>query len=152
MERVRFQMQLYSITLTAISLVFGYVIVNQNYDALLLLPFITIMLTYRWIWAVKMVDVAREYLLQIEEKTIPRLLKSSEGEKSKDYLNWLVGKVIMNIGVRTNQKIGLFQRFFFSESQQQFQSFTTFGFSTILYSTLCFLTLKISRCCFNSLI
>ncbi len=91
MERVKSQLQMYPIALGAISLLFGYVLVNQKYEALLLLPFITILLTYRWIWEVKLVDANRKYLLKIESEIIPKLIGSSEGEKAKDTDFGLVG-------------------------------------------------------------
>ena len=91
MERVKLQSQLYPLTLGAISLVIGYVLINQKYEALLLLPFITILLTYRWIWEVKMVDANRNYLLKIENQIIPKLIDPSGEEKEKDGDFRLVG-------------------------------------------------------------
>lgn len=82
MERVKLQMQLYPLALTAISLIFGYLILNEKYDALLLLPFVTILLAYRWIWEVRLVEAGRRYLLRIEKEVIPELM-SSDAEKGK---------------------------------------------------------------------
>lgn len=90
-ERVKSQLQIYPLALAAISLLFGYVIVNEKYEALLLLPFITILLTHRWIWEVKMVDAIRKYLLKIESEKIPKILGSSEEESKRNDHPKLVG-------------------------------------------------------------
>ncbi len=87
MERVKLQLQLYPLALGAISLLFGYVLINQRYEALLLLPFITILLAFRWIWEVKMVDANRRYLLKIENEIIPKLTFSEE-EKDFRLVGW----------------------------------------------------------------
>ena len=82
MERVKLQIQLYPLALTAISLIFGYLILNEKYDALLLLPLVTILLAYRWIWEVRLVEAGRRYLLKLEREVIPGLM-SSDAEKEK---------------------------------------------------------------------
>ncbi|MFC1486601.1 hypothetical protein ACFLRN_02775 [Thermoproteota archaeon] len=84
MERLKLQMQMYPLALGAISTIFGYVLLEAKYDALLLLPFITILLAYRWIWDVKLVDVNRRYLLKLEKEKIPKLLDKIKEKKNHE--------------------------------------------------------------------
>jgi len=102
MERLKLQLQIYPLALTAISLLFGYVIEKGKYDALLILPFITILLAYRWLWDVRLLDTKRKYLLKMEKEIFPEQFawqthyEKWRGEQTFDLkYSWLISVALL---------------------------------------------------------
>jgi len=89
-DAIRFQLQVLIFAPTAISAILGFIFVYQVYEAILVIPFITIALAYRWIWDVQIVVVYNGYLLEMEENKIPELIDFFDATR-EDYLKYWVG-------------------------------------------------------------
>ena len=91
-ETVSNQLKIYTFALSAISIVFGYLLLNGCYDSLVLLPFVTIVLAYRFSWDIQMSMSYSQYLSEMEEQKIPRIIGYFIKDKeTNDHLKYWIG-------------------------------------------------------------
>jgi hypothetical protein len=74
LDVVKFQFQVYTVALPAVSAFLGLVLVYQKFEALIIFPVITILLAYRFVWDLQVSSQYSEYLVEVEKEKLPKLI------------------------------------------------------------------------------
>jgi hypothetical protein len=92
LQKFRHQLQMYSIVITAIVALIGYLLTTQSYDVLLVVPTVGAVFSLRYIWEQKLIALLGSYLRVLESDVFPELIgiRSSEA-KVADYRRYWVG-------------------------------------------------------------
>ncbi|MFA6924447.1 MAG: hypothetical protein WC223_09365 [Bacteroidales bacterium] len=90
LQKFQHHLQIYSIIVTAITIILGWVITKNVYDALLVIPIFSIALSLRYIWEQNVIVIMGGYLKVLEEKIFPNLLSGDGTDDTPEsrWINW----------------------------------------------------------------
>ena len=90
LQRFNHHIQIYSIIVTAMTFMFGWIIAQKEYDVLLIVPIFTSALGLRYIWDQNLIVMIGSYIQELEKDVIPKLLSAKGDESSSEsrVINW----------------------------------------------------------------
>jgi hypothetical protein len=93
LQKFRHHLQLYSVTVAALSVIIAYVLAQKAYDVLLVIPMLSSAFAFRYIWEQNVIVLLCTYVREeIEGKMIPALigrrLETREGASEEYWLGW----------------------------------------------------------------
>ncbi len=92
-QKFQHQLQIYSITVTAVVAVMGFSFAQKNLDILLVLPLISSAFAFRYIWEQSIIVKIADYLRMIESQIMPKLTglrstKQNALDTEKYWVGW----------------------------------------------------------------
>ncbi|MEE8059589.1 MAG: hypothetical protein V3T17_17405 [Pseudomonadales bacterium] len=80
LQKFRNHLQIYAVSIAAITAMLGWVVTKNVFDVLLVIPIVSIALTLRYIWEQNVIVTLGDYLRKMESEVFPSLLSSDEIE------------------------------------------------------------------------
>jgi len=74
LQKFNHELQTYSITITAIAIMLGFVVEGKNYDILLVIPVISSAFAFNFIWERNIIYIIAGYLKKIEDEILPEII------------------------------------------------------------------------------
>ena len=88
LQKFRHQLQMYSILITAIAIMGGYILTSKNYDLLLVIPVVSSALAFRYIWEQNIIVTLGNYLRIIEDEILPQIIGYRSKGLDKNWVRW----------------------------------------------------------------
>lgn len=91
LQKFRHQLQIYSILITAIAILVGYILTSKNYDLLLVIPVVSSAFAFRYIWEQNIIVTLGGYLRIIEAEILPEIIGYRSKDHDQNYRRYWVG-------------------------------------------------------------
>lgn len=87
LQKFRHQLQMYSITITAVTVIVGFAFTEKNYDLLLVTPIVSSAFAFRYVWEQSIMSKIGDYLRIIEAEILPEIIghKSNTNLETTEY-------------------------------------------------------------------
>lgn len=90
LQKFQQHLQIYSIVVTAATLIIGWAVTQGDYDVLLVIPIFSSALSLRYIWEQNIIVMMGGYLNELEEKIFPKLLSGDAADSAPEsrWIGW----------------------------------------------------------------
>jgi len=91
LQKFRHQLQIYSMMITAIAIMIGYVLAEKNYDLFLVIPVVSSAFAFRYIWEQNIIVMIGNYLRIMEAEILPEIIGYRSKDTDQNYRGYWVG-------------------------------------------------------------
>jgi hypothetical protein len=89
LQKLGHHMQLYSIVVTAVTVMIGWAFTKETYDILLAVPIVSMAFALRYLWEQTVITMLGDYLRLVEREIIPSLIGRRVGPQQEHERLWV---------------------------------------------------------------